>query len=103
MKLPKAEAMALRANEISPGSASFEDTYAWVLYESGKYEEARIWIEKALSHGGNSSGVVIEHYGDILYQIGDTEAAVLEWKKALELADHSENLEQKISEGRLIE
>jgi tetratricopeptide (TPR) repeat protein len=103
IKLPKAEAMALRANEISPGSASFEDTYAWVLYESGKYKEARIWIEKALSNGGNASGVVIEHYGDILFQIGDKEAALAEWKKALKLGDHSENLQRKISEGRLIE
>ncbi len=102
-KLPKAESMALRANELSPGSASFEDTYAWVLYESGKYQEARIWIEKALSHGGNTSGVVIEHYGDILYKLGEKEAALVEWEKALKLDDHSENLEQKITEGKLIE
>ena len=95
--------MALRANELSPGSASFEDTYAWVLYELGKYEEARLWLEKALSHGGNTSGVVIEHYGDILYKLGDKDAALREWRKALEFDDHSDELELKISEGKPIE
>lgn len=102
-KLPKAETMALRANELSPGSASFEDTYGWVLYQADKFEEARIWLEKSLTHGGSSSGVVVEHYGDILFQLGEKEAALIEWGKALQLEDHSDELEQKLSERRLIE
>ena len=48
--LAKAASMAKKANEISPGNASFEDTYAWVLYQQGYYQEALPWIEKALAN-----------------------------------------------------
>ncbi len=102
-RLDKAEAMALKANELNPGSASFEDTYGWVLYKAGKYEKARTWIEKALVHGGASSGVIHEHYGDILFNLGDLDGAMTAWEAAKNLGDYSEYLEQKIQQRNLIE
>ncbi|NNC83279.1 MAG: tetratricopeptide repeat protein [Flavobacteriales bacterium] len=101
--LEKAESMALKANELSPGQASFQDTYAWVLYQNGKYTDARTWIEKALSNGGALSGVIREHYGDILFKLGETDLALEEWKSAKSLGDHSEFLNEKIEKQTLIE
>src|SRR6185369_7981361 len=43
-KLDKAEAMSKLSNEITPNSATFEDTYGWILFKQGKYQEAKGWI-----------------------------------------------------------
>jgi len=103
VKLDKARDMSLKSNEIMPGSASFQDTYAWVLYQSGDYNEAKTWIEKALSNGGAESGAVQEHYGDILFKLGQKTQAMEAWKRAAAYPDVSEFLSTKISTGNLVE
>lgn len=102
-KLTKAKEMALKANMLMPNSASFEDTYAWVLYEATEYEEALSWIEKALSHGGSDSGTINEHHGDILFKLGRKELAMQAWKRASAFPDVSDQLPQKIASGNLVE
>ncbi|NND93869.1 MAG: tetratricopeptide repeat protein [Flavobacteriales bacterium] len=103
VKLEKAERMALKANQLSPNQASFEDTYAWVLFQNENYSEARVWIEKALSNGGSGSGVINEHYGDILFRLGEKDLAIQQWRKAKDLGDYSEFLEEKLSSGKIAE
>ena len=62
--------------------ASFEDTYAWILFKQKNYTDAKLWMEKALAHDKGHSAVQTEHYGDIMFYLGDTDAAVQNWKKA---------------------
>ncbi len=100
--LQKAEEMSKRSNELSPGQATYQDTYAWVLYKLGRYPEARVWIEKAVGTGA-TDGVLAEHYGDILSKLGDNAAALEQWKKAKTLGGASELIDRKITEGRLVE
>lgn len=102
-KLDDAERMSKRANEIEPGSPSFQDTYAWVLFQQGKYDEALKWIIKAIENGGASNAVILEHKGDILYKTGNVKEAVEYWKKASELGENSEKLQQKIKTQKYIE
>lgn len=102
-QLEKAERMSKRSNELQPGQASYEDTYAWILYQMGRYADARTWIEKALANGGASDGVVVEHYGDILFKLGEPTAALDQWKKAQSLTGASDELGRKVSEGRIPE
>ncbi len=102
-QLDKAATMSARSNELAPGQPSFQDTYAWVLFRAGKFEEARTWIEKALASGGDDQGVIVEHYGDILFKLGDTQAAMDQWKRALPLGDTSDTLGRKINEGIWVE
>ncbi len=97
--LTRAEAMARLANEIEPGNPSFEDTFAWILFKMKKYREARTWMEKAISDEGNN-GTQFEHYGDILFHLGDVDSAVMQWKKALEKGAKSESLEKKVNEKK---
>jgi tetratricopeptide (TPR) repeat protein len=66
-QLPKAAQMAKHANELQPNNASFEDTYAWVLFKMANYEQALIWIDLDLSHSETQTATLMEHYGDILY------------------------------------
>lgn len=102
-KLEKASDMMKRCVELSPGQASYEDTYAWVLYQLKDYNTALIWIEKALASGGISSATIVEHYGDILYRLKRTNEALEQWQKAKELGSDSENLDQKIADKKLYE
>ncbi|MCD8740501.1 tetratricopeptide repeat protein [Mucilaginibacter roseus] len=102
-QLDKAAQMAKRANELQPNTASFEDTYAWILFKQKKYTEAKVWMEKALVHDKNNSAVQTEHYGDIMFYLGDTEAAVQNWKKAKQNGSKSAVLERKINEKKYVE
>ena len=100
-QLEKAERMSKRSNELQPGQASYEDTYAWILFQMGRYADARGWIEKAIANGGATDGVVVEHYGDILFKLGEPTAALDQWKRAQTLSGTSDELGRKVSEGRI--
>ena len=103
-RLEKAEELSKRSNELVPNTSSFEDTYGWILYRTGKYADAKTWIEKSLSHGSDKSAVVLEHFGDVLYKLGDAAKALEYWKKAKDTGEPgSEFLERKINEKKLFE
>jgi len=102
-KLEQAAEMSEKSNRLDPNNGTYQDTYAWVLFKQGKYEEALIWIEKAISNGAGGSAVVVEHYGDILYQLGRKEDAHVQWKKAKELGEGSDKLNEKVLYGKLVE
>lgn len=66
-----------------------------------RYPEAKEWMEKALANGGDKSGTVVEHYGDILYKLNKVSEAVEQWKKAKQLGDTSEQIDKKIAEQKM--
>ena len=101
-RLEQAEQMAKYANELMPNDASYQDTYAWVLFQRGKYNEALVWIEKAVATQAQSAEL-FEHYGDILYKVGRTTDALAQWKKAKTLGGNSTQLNQKITSGIWVE
>lgn len=99
-QLDKAEEMSYRTVKAEPTNSTYLDTYAWILFEKGKYAEARIYIDQALQNGGDKSSVVVEHGGDIYFLSGDPEKALEYWKQAEKLAaepveDESEARDEK--------
>ena len=101
--LDKAAEMSKHSNELQPNMASFEDTYAWILFKQKKYADAKKWMEKALAQIRITAPVQSEHYGDIMFHLGDTDAAVENWKKAKENGGDSPVLERKINEKKYVE
>ncbi|QNL22311.1 tetratricopeptide repeat protein [Hyphobacterium sp. CCMP332] len=99
--LDKAEEMCEKLMQMSPDNSTYLDTYAWVLYKLKKYDEALKYIEKAVID--SESGVVHEHYGDILFQLGRKDEALEAWKKAKEYEDASEEIDKKIRDRKLYE
>ncbi len=97
--LDKAKEMSKKSVELDPYNSNNLDTYAWVLYKLEDYKGALEWIEKAYNNSGSASGVVLEHYGDILIKLGEKEEAVKYWKLAREKNDYSEFLEGKIADN----
>lgn len=100
-KLDLARKMSTKLIKSFPDNANYLDTHAWVLYMQGEYEQARKIIEKALS--GEVSGAIIEHYGDILYKLGDVDGALKQWQRAKGMDESSELIDKKIADKRLYE
>jgi tetratricopeptide (TPR) repeat protein len=101
-QLEKAERMSKRSLELEPGSATYMDTYAWILFRLGRYSDARTWIEKAIA-AGDADGVVVEHYGDILFELDDKAGALEQWRKASTIGGASKMIDRKINEGQRLE
>lgn len=103
--LSKAASMSKKANEINPDNASFQDTYAWVLFQQENYKEALVWIDKAINLADEPSSTLMEHKGDILYKLGNQKEALDFWKKAGQFpdAESNEKLHQKIKEKTYVD
>jgi tetratricopeptide (TPR) repeat protein len=95
--LDKAEKMAIKANELSPGNASFLDTLGWVYYQKGDYEKARKYIQASIDTG-EASAEVLEHMGDVLDKLGKQDKAREWWKKAYDKDKTRTHLKRKISD-----
>ena len=94
--LEKALNMSQKLVKKYPDNPTYLDTHAWVLFQLDRYEEARPFMEKALEKESEPSGVMFEHYGDIMYKIGEKKIALDYWKKAMSMEDTSEFLALKI-------
>lgn len=101
--LDKAKQMAEKSVGIDPYNSNNLDTYAWVLYKLEDYQGALEWIEKAYNNSGSSSGVVLEHFGDILFKLSNEKEALKYWKLARLKNDFSILLEKKIQDQKLYE
>ncbi len=101
--LTKAERMSFITITVEPDNATYLDTYAWIRFVQGDYRQAKIYIEKALNNDKTNSHELVDHYGDILYMLGNKEKAVEQWKRAKEMGKESEVLDRKIAEEKYIE
>lgn len=102
-QLDKAAQMSKHANDLQPATASFEDTYAWILFKQKNYADAKTWMEKAMADDKDKSPVQAEHYGDILFYLGDVNAAILNWTRSKQMGNTSSVLDRKINEKKYIE
>jgi tetratricopeptide (TPR) repeat protein len=103
--LDRAEELSALCNEIEPDQANYQDTYAWILYKQKKYIQAKDWLEKALTNGGETNSVILEHLGDAYSQLHNMVKALEYWNKAKELNDGqtTEFLDKKIADKKLYE
>lgn len=98
--LEKAKEMSGRLVKKFPTNSTYLDTHAWVLFQMKDYENAKDYMERALEHEEKPSGVMLEHYGDILYHLGKRKEAITFWKKAEGEEETSEFLYRKIKDQR---
>lgn len=101
--LEKAEKMISKCIELEPGNFTYLDTYAWVLFQRGRFFESKYIIERAIDNGGDKSDVIVEHYGDILFKNDDIDGAFIQWNKSLDLGNKSQMLLKKIELKRYVE
>jgi len=102
-KLDKAEELSSQAVRANPVNATYLDTYAWVLFMRKDYKLANFYMETAMKNGGDKNGTIVEHYGDILFMLGEKDKALENWKKAVGTGEGSKFLSEKIKQGRYLD
>ena len=95
-ELTKAEQMSYKTIKAEPNNSTYLDTYAWILFQQKRYEEAKIYIEQAIRNDSTLSNVVKEHAGDIYAMTGDIGKALDFWQQALKAGNDSATLRMKI-------
>jgi predicted Zn-dependent protease len=98
--LDKAKSMSSQLVKRFPKNATYLDTHAWVLFQMKDYEGAKKYMELALENEESPSGVMWEHYGDILYHLGNSNDAISYWKKAEGGDETSDMLIKKIKDRK---
>lgn len=94
-KLDRALTMIQQALSSQPKNPNYLDTYAWVLFKTGKPKEAARQLEKALAL--QSTPDMLEHYGDVLYRLGKKEEAIAAWEKAIKAGAVGVNISEKLT------
>lgn len=102
-QLAKAKEMIEKANKLLPGVPGYEDTYGWVLYKMRNFEEAQKWLGQAVKNSKENDPQILEHYGDVLYQLGDVDQAIQYWTKSQNKGNKSALIEKKIADRKLYE
>jgi tetratricopeptide (TPR) repeat protein len=100
-KLDYAKKMSEKVIKEYPENPTYLDTYGWILYVMKDYNSAKNIFEKIVPQTKN--GTIVEHYGDVLFQLGDSEKALEQWKKAKVLGETSEMIDKKIADKKLYE
>ena len=101
--LKRALSMSAKTLEAEPFSATYLDTYAWILFRMKRYKEALVYMEKALRYLDTDNPEIYEHYGDVLFMCGEKDKALENWHKALRMNSTSTTLERKIREENYLE
>ena len=95
VNLDKALEAIKKANEISPNSPTFLDTYAWVYFKMNNIEQALVYVDRAFRLNPKSA-TIAEHYGDILFKAGREARALELWLTSRQLGNTDELLQKKI-------
>ena len=101
--LQKAEQMSYITVKAEPNNGIYLDTYAWILFMQGRYEESKIYIDQALKNDETPSADVIEHAGDIYWKCGDHAAALKFWQQAVDEGGDSKVLLKKLKQKKYFE
>ena len=86
------EALALiqQAMDLRPNDAFILDSMGWVHYRMGNHDEAVRYLKQALSI--RSDPEISAHLGEVLWVMGDRQAAEDVWRRALKTTPDSEPL-----------
>lgn len=96
--LSKAEKMSAQTINLEPENSTYLDTYAWIFYQRENYSLAKFYIERAVKNlkPDQDPGVVLEHYGDILFKNGSKDKAMEMWTKSYDGGNKTDELKLKI-------
>jgi tetratricopeptide (TPR) repeat protein len=96
INLDEAMKMIEKALEIEPDNGAYLDSYAWVLYKLGRYEDAIVPMNSAIEIEQDDA-ILFDHQGDIYAALNQFDKAAESWKKALELDPENEALRAKLN------
>ena len=78
---------------MRPEDGYITDSLGWVLYRTGDFDGAVIWLEQAVELAPYDP-VINDHLGDALWMVGRRLEAEFQWKRARSLDPEPEELER---------
>jgi tetratricopeptide (TPR) repeat protein len=102
-QLDQALLMAKKSNQIVPGAMRTLHSLGWISLKQKAWAAALNFLGEAIQINEGIDALLLEHYGDALFQTGNPEKAFEYWEKASLQGGRSPALERKISERRYIE
>lgn len=97
-RLQTALEMSEKSLIIEENQPSYLDTYGWILYQLGRYEEAQKYINQAISLSPQPSADLWDHIGDVEYKLANLEKAKKYWQLAIEAGGDASYIQQKINQ-----
>lgn len=94
-RLDYAKDLIGKALELSPENAAYIDSYGWVMFRLGKYNDAVEYLAKAVSL--QSDPIIYDHLGDAYNASGNLSDARIWWQKALELSPDNDLIRKKLN------
>jgi Flp pilus assembly protein TadD len=101
INLHQAKEYLHRAVTLRPNDGYILDSYGWVLYRLGQFEEAAKWLEKSVAYVPDDTNI-LDHLGDAYWQTGRQTEARFKWQRAHDLskdADFRNLAKQKLTRG----
>lgn len=104
LNLVKALELITDALKQQPKNIFYLDTQGYVYFRLKQYDKARQVFEELLKMDGDRFGEILEHYGDVLFFLGEKQKAMEYWKKAKATGGElSDQINTKISTQQWIE
>lgn len=83
-----------QAVTMVPDNAAYLDSFGWVYYRLGEYDNALKHLLKAVEL--DRDPVIFDHLGDTYQAMGDTTTARTWWEKSFELDPEKETVKEKL-------
>jgi tetratricopeptide (TPR) repeat protein len=102
--LERAEEMIQKALREEPNNAAYLDSMGWVLFKQGKYKESLVSMrraaERVIVERGEPDNTILEHLGDVYFQLQDVAKAEESWRQALKVAEDAVPPDKRAGELR---
>jgi tetratricopeptide (TPR) repeat protein len=86
-------------NEL-PNEGRYLDTKGLILFQQGKYAEAKSYFERACGAKESTDKTCVEHLGDVQFKLGKVDEAIVYWLRAKELGSANKTLNEKITQKK---
>ena len=95
VRLEEAKQLILKALEFAPADPFITDSLGWVEFRLGNKNEARKHLEAA--YKARPDVEIAAHLGEVLWSLGDKEAAMKVWKEGLKSNPGNETLKETLA------
>jgi tetratricopeptide (TPR) repeat protein len=100
LDLLKAEKIIDEVLLTFPNEPSYLETKGFILFQEGKYTEAKSFFERACGGAETKDKSCAEHLGDVLFMLGKKDEAMSYWLRAKELGSTNKVLNEKITQKK---
>lgn len=93
--LDEAQDLIKKALAIDPQNGAYIDSYGWVLYRLGRYDEALAQMRRATSLITDDA-TVFDHLADVLLKVGKRDEALQQLQRAIKLDPENKEMAEKL-------